>query len=530
MITVYDEFIKAVDEMPNASFLCVFDETGKPKDIPYSAAVKHVEACQKIYANAGYGHGHRIALLLGQCPEMVIHFLALNGLGCTVVPINPDYRHDELLYQMSHSESDMAVVVAARTCDMKAVGEAMNRFFPVIEVGEFKNGIPKASRLVPDINVPNAKTVASILYTSGTTGRPKGCLMSNQCHLMSGDWYASRGGLLAINAGKERFYNPSPFYHINNLAVCLSCVILTRNCLILVERFSPNRWWNEVATSQATVIHYLGIIPSMLMNRPVKDEDRKHAVKFGFGGGVEPQLHRAFEERFGFPLVEIWGMTETPRVFSAHQEPRHIDTRAFGKPTSEYLAKIVDDDDKEVPRGSMGELLVRSSGKDPRIGFFSGYLKNDQATEEAWRGGWFHSGDVCLQDEDGMLYFVDRKKNIVRRGGENISAAEVEATILTHEAVAQVAVIAVKDDIREEEVMACIVIKDNVNLSNDLAEDIFRWCNKRLAYFKTPGWITFRESLPLTPSQRLQRSKIFAPEVDPRFEPGVIDLRTLKKR
>ncbi len=125
----------------------------------------------------------------------------------------------------------------------------------------------------------------------------------------------------------------------------------------------------------------------------------------------------------------------------------------------------------------MGELLVRSGGYDPRLGFFSGYLKNDEATEKAWSGGWFHSGDVCMRGEDDMLYFIDRKKNIVRRGGENISAAEAEATILTHAAVAHVAVIAVKDELREEEVMACVVLKEGKGPSEVLAKDIFHWCN-----------------------------------------------------
>lgn len=406
MTTVYKEFSTAAAEAPEAAFLCLFEDSGVPRDISYSEAAQKISDCQKVYAEAGFGHGHRVAVLLGQCPEMVFHFLALNGLGCTMVPVNPDYRHAELLYQMDHSESDMAVVLGERVSDLQAVGGELGRPIPVIDIEKFLDSVPTVNKPAPGVDAPDDKSIASILYTSGTTGQPKGCLMSNQCHLMSGEWYASRGGHLAMTRGEERFYNPSPFYHINNLAVCLSCVILTRSCLILVERFSPNRWWSEVSASNATVIHYLGIIPSMLMKHSPAAGDQSHTVKFGFGGGVEPQLHGPFEKRFGFPLVEIWGMTETPRVFSAHEEPRHIDTRAFGKPTPEYLAKIVDDDGDEVPRGTMGELLVRSSGDDPRLGFFSGYLKNEEATEQAWRSGWFHTGDVCLQGEDDMMYFV----------------------------------------------------------------------------------------------------------------------------
>src|SRR5204862_1168548 len=151
-------------------------------------------------------------------------------------------------------------------------------------------------------------------------------------------------------------------------------------------------------------------------------------------------------------------MTETGRVTLVNREPRMIHTRAFGRPFGGLEAKVADDPGGEVPRGSEGALLVRWAGPEgPRHGFFSGYLKDEMATEEAWRGGWFHTGDVVRQAPDGMLYFVDRKKNIIRRAGENIAAAEVEATLQAHEAVAQVAVLAVPDEIREEEVMACVV-------------------------------------------------------------------------
>ncbi len=529
--TIYDIFMDSSNKSPEKAFLCIPDEKpGASKDISYAEIRDQVAACRKLYADAGFGHGHRVALLLGARSDFVVHYLALNGLGCTIVPVNPDYRHPELLYLVSHSESDMAVVLPDRVADLEAVGKELDRPFPVVDVDKFGEGIAPVARSAPEDGAPGAGTIAAILYTSGTTGQPKGCLLSNECHLICGAWYRDHGGVLTMEHGTERFYNPTPFYHVNNLSVGLTCVILTRNCLIMVERFSPSRWWPEVISSQATIVHYVGIIPSMLMKLPAAPHDRAHTVKFGFGAGIEPELHGPFEERFGFPLVEIWGMTETPRVFAANFEPRQIDTRAFGRPMNGYEAKIVDDNGQEVPRGEMGELLVRTAGPDPRHGFFSGYLKNEEATEDSWTGGWFHTGDICTQAEDDMLYFVDRKKNIVRRGGENISAVEVEAALLTHPAVAQVAVIAVPDDLREEEVMACIVLNTDVEVTPELPGEIFAWCDERIAYYKAPGWMIFLESLPLTPSQRLQRAKIFEPGADPRTQPGIIDLRDQKKR
>jgi acyl-coenzyme A synthetase/AMP-(fatty) acid ligase len=174
---------------------------------------------------------------------------------------------------------------------------------------------------------------------------------------------------------------------------------------------------------------------------------------------------------------------------------------------------------------------VRWGGTEgPRHGFFSGYLKDPAATEEAWRGGWFHTGDVVRQAADGMLYFVDRKKNIIRRSGENIAAAEVEACLQAHEAVAQVAVIAVPDEIREEEVMACVVAMPGRVADQALGEALARWCRDRLAYFKAPGWVLFVERLPTTGTQKVQKAQIFARGEDPRRQPGALDLRERKRR
>jgi crotonobetaine/carnitine-CoA ligase len=260
-------------------------------------------------------------------------------------------------------------------------------------------------------------------------------------------------------------------------------------------------------------------------------EEKAHRLKAGLGAGVEPQLHEAFERRFGFPLVEVWGMTETGRIFSDCHEPRAIHTRAFGRPHGGFQARVVDDHDQEVAPETEGELVVRWGGPEgPRHGFFGGYLKNDEATAEAWRGGWFHTGDVVRQSADGMLVFVDRKKNIIRRSGENIAAAEVEAVLQTHAAVAQVAVLAVPDEIREEEVMACVVPMPGVEPGAALAERLSDHCLERLAYFKAPGWVLFVESLPTTGTQKVQKAQIFPRGEDPRRRPGALDLRERKKR
>lgn len=531
MQTVHEAFAQAAAAEPKNSFLCIpHIEPGASKDISYAEAAAQIDSIRNAYAAAGFGHGHRIALLLGQKPEFVYHYLALNALGCTIVPVNPDYRQGELVYLLNHSEAEIAVTTDNKFEDLRGAAAQGNRAVPIVKAGDFPSLLRATPRTPALPGRASLESIATLLYTSGTTGQPKGCLLSNDCVLIAGARYRDLGGMLTIFPERDRLYNPSPFHHVNNLVVALTCMILTRNCLILSDRFSPTRWWPEIASSGATIIHYLGVGPSMLMATPVSPMDRKHKARFGFGAGIEPNLHEPFEKRFGFPLIEIWGMTEIPRVFAANFEPRQINTRAFGKSDHENEGRVVDEGGQEVPDGTAGEFVVRTKGPDPRRGFFSGYLKNEQASQEAWKDGWYHTGDVVYRGADGMFCFVDRKKNIIRRGGENISAAEVESVIFEHPAVDQVACIAAPDDLREEEVMACIVTKGGAPRDADTAYSIFAWCHSRLAYYKAPGWLIFLDSLPLTSSQRLQRTRIFAPGEDPRHQPGVFDLRALKKR
>jgi crotonobetaine/carnitine-CoA ligase len=533
--TVHDAFLATAARAPGHAFLCAPPAPGRayhPAGVEYTygTARERVGALREAYAAAGYGHGHRVALLLDNRPEFFFHYLALNGLGAGVVPINPDYRHDELSYQMTHSAADLAVVLARRVSDLEAVARARPQPLPVVDAEAWPSRLPAAGP-APRSGTPGLDTECGLLYTSGTTGRPKGCVLSNLYYLNAGAWYRDLGGRLALEPGRERILNPLPLFHMNCQAVTATALILIAGCLILPERFSPRRWWADVAASRATAIHYLGVVPPLLLNQPPAPEERGHGVRFGLGAGVEPELHAAFEARFGFPLIEVWGMTETGRIFADHHEPRQVSTRAFGRaPLRELEARVVDAEDRELPREQEGELLVRCAGPDPRRGFFSGYLADPVATEAAWRGGWFHTGDVVRQLADGTLVFVDRKKNIIRRAGENIAAAEVEAALQAHPAVAQVAVLAVADELREEEVMACVVPMPGHAGDHALAEALAAWCAERLAYYKAPGWVVFLDALPTTGTQKVQKTAIFPRGEDPRRRPDALDLRARKRR
>ena len=225
-------------------------------------------------------------------------------------------------------------------------------------------------------------------------------------------------------------------------------------------------------------------------------------------------------------------MTETGAgaVTSTAGGPRHIGQRCIGRaaPTMDY--RLVDDAGADVMRGEAGELLVRQKGNAPRRGFFSEYLKDEAATAEAWEGGWFHTGDVVYEGADRSLFFVDRKKNIVRRSGENIAVIEVEGVLANLDGIAGVAVAPVPDEMRGEEVFALIVPRNPPHDARAFAEEIARACAERLAYFKVPGHIAFVDTIPITATQKLQRGTIRALAAGAVGAPGTIDLRAFKAR
>ena len=227
-------------------------------------------------------------------------------------------------------------------------------------------------------------------------------------------------------------------------------------------------------------------------------------------------------------------MTETGAAacVMANHEPRHIGTSCFGRPEDFVELRLVDEAGADVPVGTPGELLVRSAGPDPRRYFFSGYLKDEAATQEAWADGWFHTGDMVRRESDGSLCFVDRKKNVIRRSGENISAVEVESVLNQHPAVKSSAVAATPDAVRGDEVLACIVLHEAVSegARSAMALSIVAHALDQLAYYKAPGYVAFVDALPLTASQKIQRGEL---RVLAQGLPGqvhCIDTRGLKKR
>ena len=498
----------------------------------FANVAERVGVLAQRYAQAGYGDGHRVGVLLDNRPEHFLHKLAMNHVGVCCVPLNPDHRPREMAYVIEHTRMDMIMAVPDLMPLLEQALQASAHRPPVILLDHAGDWPAPAQRATVFEATP--QSIASVLYTSGTTGRPKGCMLSHRYELAAGAWYASRGGLATFEEACERIYNPLPVFHVNSSVFSLFCALLKGNCQIQADRFQASRWFTEVHESRATVIHYLGVVVPVLLNQAAHPLERAHQVKFGIGAGIDPQRHAEFEQRFGYPLVEIWGMTEWVRAVIDADEPRRVGTRAFGRVQPGMEIRIVDDQDQDVADGLPGELVVRHSADAPRHDCFSGYLDDPEATEQAWRGGWFHTGDIVTRDPDGLLHFVERRKNIIRRSGENIAAAEVEAVLQSHPQVAQAAVLAVPDELREEEVLACLVLKPGVTAPTQaddvLIADLLSHCNAQMAYYKAPGWLWFTTEIPVTGTQKMQKHQIFEPGTDPRQTSGMIDLRAKKSR
>ncbi|HEY5299726.1 MAG TPA: AMP-binding protein [Acetobacteraceae bacterium] len=516
-------FAAAASHFADRPFLHVLGETAaayaiQAGPITYAAAAAEIVRLREAYAGAGYGPGHRVGLMLENRPAFFLHWFALNGLGVSVVPLNPELRPAELGYLVAHSEIVLAVGCEHHLPKLAAI--------PAIADDARPPAAPPPGSVAPD--------ECALLYTSGTTGRPKGCVLSNESFLQTGRWYGALGGLAALRPGAERLLTPLPLVHMNAMSFSAMAMMLTGGCLIQLDRFHPRSWWQSVRDSGATIFHYLGVMPSMLMAAAPDPRDRDHALRFAFGAGVDRRLHADFEARFGVTLLEAWAMTETGAgaAVIANRAPRHVGTACFGRPGPAMEVRIVDDAGAPCAPETLGELLVRATGADPRAGFFTEYLKDEAATRAAWEGRWFHTGDVVRADAAGYLYFVERKKNIIRRSGENIAAAEVESVLRRHALVADVAVCATPDATREEEVLACVVARAAIppDRMAGTAEAIVRAALEELSYYKVPGWVAFVDELPLTASQKVARGEL---KEMARTLPGTvscIDTRALKRR
>lgn len=518
--TVYEAFELTASTYPDLPFLHVLPETAEKYQtesgvFSYGWLMEQVTQWREVYAQAGYGAGDRVGLLLENRQSFFLHWFALNALGVSVVPVNADLRLAELQYLICHSDVCLLVSIASHHTLLQEACAQAGVSVPVVlpdDAPVARDHDKRNNNTAPN-TAPDENTECALLYTSGTTGQPKGCVLSNTYFLHAGDWYAQVGGLATLHHGTERMLTPLPLVHMNALAYSVMAMIRTAGCLILLDRFHPKSWWASVRSSGATIVHYLGVMPAILDKLPAGPQDRDHQVRFGFGAGVDKKLHEPFEQRFGFPLLEAWAMTETGAgaVIMANKEPRFVGSSCIGKEGEDVKVRLVNEAGEEAGQDEAGEMWVRHAGNQPRFGFFSRYLKDEAATAAAWQDDWFKTGDIVRRNEQGYLVFVDRKKNVIRRSGENIAAVEVEGALARHSMVQAVSVAAVPDEVRGDEVLACVVLAPAQSTAQDreaLAAELVSWSLSQLAYYKVPGYVSFVKELPLTATNKIQRGTL----------------------
>jgi acyl-CoA synthetase (AMP-forming)/AMP-acid ligase II len=523
----YSAFVARSRRSPGAVFLTAPASAALPYALEglretYGGFADQVENQRAAYAAAGYGRGQRIALLLENRPTFFRHWLALNGLGVSIVPLNPDLKPEELRFQLGLAKPHLCVALAERAGAVRQADGELRI------VGPDDDTPPACAPALA--GAPTPEDECALLFTSGTSGAPKGCILSNFYFMTLARWYVTQGATAEMIEGAETVATPLPMFHMNALACCTVGMILIGGALVPLDRFHARRWWRTIADSGATILHYLGVMPAILLQLPENEADRGHKVRFGFGAGIDPNHREAFERRFGLALVEAWSMTETgggaATTTAASSGP--FLAHCIGRAHESMEFRLIDDAGKDVTHGEPGEFLVRAKGADPRRGFFSGYLDDPEGTEAAWQGGWFHSGDVVREGKEGLLYFFDRKKNIVRRSGENIAVLEVEAVLAGIPGITAVAVAPAPDDIRGEEVLALLVRAVEPAGGPIGAERILALCAARLSYHKVPGYIAFVDQIPVTSTQKIQRGEVKALARKLIADGAAIDLRDLK--
>jgi crotonobetaine/carnitine-CoA ligase len=466
------------------------------------------------YANGfralGIGKGDHVAVMMGNCPEFIWTIWGLGKLGAVTVPLNTAARGELLKYFIVQSDS-ICVVVTAELADR--VAEALGRdhkvksFCTLGSAGALAQssgaivdlaGFAKASADEPDPSLVQASDPQYIMYTSGTTGPSKGVISPHsQAHGV--------GRSLALNFGyrpDDVVYTCLPLFHGNALWYSCYAAFWAGCALAVSPRFSASSFWDEIRATGATQFNALGAMTNILLRAQPSSRDREHKVRQAMLVPLSPDVYREVCERFGVQVTSLYAMTETFAVTMFTPDDPVSKGASAGRPRGLSELLIVSDEDDPLPVGEVGEICVRPC--EPGI-IMSGYYKMPEATVRDTRNLWLHTGDRGRVDEDGYLYFVDRKKEAIRRRGENISAYEVEMLVARHPSVLEVAAVPVTSELSEDEVMIYVVCRDGCSVS---AEDLVRFANQNMAHFMVPRFVHFIDALPKTASEKIEKYKL----------------------
>jgi crotonobetaine/carnitine-CoA ligase len=460
------------------------------------------------FQSVGTSKGDKVAIVMRNRPEFLSIWLGLSKLGVVEVPINTAHKGDLLAYMVGKSDSRFAVVESSLLDRVRPVLKDLPQVEKVFVLGDEGETLPELDKPALDYrklveNDGKYKEVEvdwsdpfSIMFTSGTTGPSKGSLMPHNYALHMGEIISKASGYNE----KDCLYNALPLFHGNAQLLSFMPALMSGARMVLAERFSASRFWDDIRHYGCTEFNYIGGILPILFKADPKPDDADNPLRIMMGAGAPMDLFNAIEKRFGVSLIEGYGMSEIGIPLMNTVTERKPGT--CGKPWPDYEVKLVDHNGMEVGSNTPGEMLMRSVKP---YSMFLEYYKMPEKTVEAWRDLWFHTGDYLSYDEDGYFHFVDRKKDALRRRGENISSYEVEKVINSHYAVLESAAVAAKSELKEDEVMVCVSLKPGESLT---PEQLVDYCQGRMAYFMVPRYIRIMDQLPKTPTERIQKEAL----------------------
>jgi len=478
----------------------------KDQNFSYEEVNRFSNRCAHAFQKLGIKKGDKVSIMLPNCPEFLYIWFGLAKIGAVEVPVNTSYKGEFLRHIVDQSDSKVFVIAEEFLGRLKLIEDSLNKLEKVVvfgtlqrqEKGEFKIPMMSFDEFFGSSDGPVDVEVhpwdpVSIIYTSGTTGLSKGALGSHNF------WIVCAEKMLEYRDGKKDdiYLTFLPLYHFNAQVLTTLIVLIAEAQMVLLDRFSASRFWDEIRYYQATQFNYLGAVMPILGKQAHRDNDLDNPARIALGAGCPPAVMEEVEKRFGIKCLEGFGMTEIGIPIHVRVDDRR--RGSCGKPMDIYEVKLFNDRDEEVPTGEIGEIAFR-----PLVPFvmMSEYYNMPEKTLEAFRNLWFHTGDLARKDEDGYFYFVDRKKDALRRRGENISSFEVERAINTHPKVLESAAVAVQSELAEDEVKICVVLKPGESLA---PEELIRYANDRMPYFAVPRYVEFMESLPKTPTERVQK-------------------------
>ena len=475
----------------------IFDD----RKISYAELDRAARGVATSLAARGVEPGDKVALLIPNVPEFTIAYFGILYAGAAVVPVNVLAAAPEVAYFLE--DSDAKLLIVHPLFEEPGRGGANERDVPVVVAGGGggDGSLEEMAAADPvEIVHPTAPDdTAVILYTSGTTGKPKGAELTHSNLFMNCAFVVPK--LMASSAEDHVAMAVLPLFHSFGQTCVQNASIALGGSFTVMARFEPGKAFDIIARDKVT---FFAGVPTMyfaLLHHEGDEKQDLSTVQQAFTGGapMPVEVMEAFEKKFDIKLQEGFGLSETSPVASFGRLDKPRKAGSIGYPVWGVELCIMDDADNPLPDGERGEICIRGHN------IMKGYLGRPDATKEALKGGWFHSGDIGYRDEDGCYWIVDRKKDMILRGGFNVYPREVEEVLYAHEDIVEAAVIGVPHDSHGEEVKAVVALKGDAQLA---PEDVIAFCKERLAAYKYPRMVDFLEELPKGPTGKILKREL----------------------